>query len=135
MSQEQFVAWAKANLNPDKLAYFLEQAMEENDQDSAEDGEVTTALPGIQYNSFILVPGLKCPEGQRVNHRGTCTPKYVHVPSKHDALILRKLKHHQTKRRLQEFVKTLFQLAVEVDELEKLESEATTTVSSTTSLA
>lgn len=120
MTSDEFVSWIKDNLNTDQIDHLVQNSGE----------EVTTATSDIRYNSFILVPGLKCVEGERMNHRGVCTPKYVHIPSPHDAKMKAKINQGNTKKKLFEVLKTLKKmeadLEVALEESETSKSEQTT---------
>jgi len=71
----------EGELYPAEISNLLE-LLEEQEEESpsvVSSSSSTTNVTSIQYNSFITVPGRRrCPQGERMNHRGVCTPKYVH---------------------------------------------------------
>jgi hypothetical protein len=133
MNSEEFISWAREYLDSEQIGHLVHETITEE-----EEATTPTTLPedshdGIQYNSFILVPSLKCPEGQRPNHRGVCTKKYVHNSSPRELVLLKNRANRvNTKRKLFELLKTLKIMEQDVESALEKESNQNSDSSSET---
>jgi len=156
MDSNEFVEWAKENLSLQQISDLLHGEISElaDDQDKeatelSTSGETTTepspsseeSQGGIVYNSFILVPSAKCPEGTVRDHRNRCSQvRKINPLSKDSGSRLKFIRSRSgrgnARRKLEELVSTLKALEEEAvdalkSEVKTITTEATTEKSST----